>query len=903
MKILRMYLLVLLCSFLLFQQTSAANTDLSPYISKLEEAADVCDNSMFSTSQCTKICTNSAEQFKQAKTFSGIRGEMKNALTKCMTAMAANDDGRSSPLFNQIGALQATLSTELFKLKMASYGQQALAKAKAPPAQAVPQQVSVDSNIYDSNGQVDSNKIPVLYDGLSQNCQNLSSDMMKKLCSKMCQSAKKDVVRLLDTIKQAPKNISAADKERNTYNLLHTIETDLNFSCAKQFKAMPVAQQPSSYLALVDFVGAIKKGAWPPKPALSLELAMEEPAPELKQAEQLVSVTDAKALNTFDFSQAVSVIKSMPDYQALAQAVQGIPYSVKQMSSSLAALIAKESSYLNQKQQWQDKVQQLGMAGRRKELFEALNSQCDMAYLQTFNKPSNWHVNKVDTRQDMYGNAKKAPFEQLLSPAHLHRFCYQELASRLNPQYAQKNSRSELQILAENYISHAPVNPYKAVARDSEPARVMSEEDWLPAWHAYAQTRRAEFDSRQVNDKNSQLYAQLLNNENFEAWLDSNQQETRDGLKFFQATAQSANYQLQLASADKYRLIQSSFHGADNVYGQYPKINNSPKPGRNKQPNYIQVKILDMLQCTQAPALWQQFSQDPLAADYKQLNKTALALSACYRKVWKADRVFDFEDFKTAKNMGGQVERQVRERGELELKIYAPIAREQMKLTGFNYAELHAANLITHELERLKARFRDTLNGDVTAGSEDFSRLVGIQYQRITGIGLDEKDKAQDMLAKHNQKLKQQALLNKVNGSKQQDNIFAQLAVSGSAMKMQYYGRCIKNIENLYYNCECLADAYVKQKSDNPQFSDYKFGQGSAYGQCYDAQATEKTETQACASLQLPIYDCNCHGKTYVKMLQKAGIRRPTDRQAKDLKSKALSACQVDPKSLVKSAK
>lgn len=88
-----------------------------------------------------------------------------------------------------------------------------------------------------------------------------------------------------------------------------------------------------------------------------------------------------------------------------------------------------------------------------------------------------------------------------------------------------------------------------------------------------------------------------------------------------------------------------------------------------------------------------------------------------------------------------------------------------------------------------------------------------------------------------------------------------------------------------------------------PHISEYKFGQGSAFAQCYDAQATEKTEKQACADMQLSIFDCNCHGKTYVKMLQKAGIRRPTDRQARDLKAKALSASQVDPQSLVKSAK
>lgn len=52
-----------------FQQAGATASDLSPYIQKLEDAAEVCDNSMFFTSDCTEICTVSAEQFKQAETF------------------------------------------------------------------------------------------------------------------------------------------------------------------------------------------------------------------------------------------------------------------------------------------------------------------------------------------------------------------------------------------------------------------------------------------------------------------------------------------------------------------------------------------------------------------------------------------------------------------------------------------------------------------------------------------------------------------------------------------------------------------------------------------------------------------------------------------------------------------
>jgi hypothetical protein len=95
----------------------------------------------------------------------------------------------------------------------------------------------------------------------------------------------------------------------------------------------------------------------------------------------------------------------------------------------------------------------------------------------------------------------------------------------------------------------------------------------------------------------------------------------------------------------------------------------------------------------------------------------------------------------------------------------------------------------------------------------------------------------------------------------------------------------------------------MKEKNNNPNLSDDKFAQGPIYNQCYDAQATEKTEARACTSLQLDIFDCNYHGKTYFKMLQKARIRRPTDKQAKYVKAKAYSACTVNSKSLVKSAK
>ncbi|MCX2980779.1 hypothetical protein EYC98_07795 [Halieaceae bacterium IMCC14734] len=885
---------LLVCLFAL-QQASAAASDLSPYIQKLEDAAEVCDNSMFSTSDCTKICTASAEQFKQAKTFAGISGDTKNAIMNCVTAMAANEDGRSSELFNQVGALQATLSSELFKLKMAGYGQQALANAKAPPAQPVAQKVIIDTNIYDANGQVDADKIPGLYADLAQNCQGQSSAQMTKLCTSMCQNKKTEVVKLLDAIKQAPKNISAANKERNTYNLLRTIEIDLNTSCGSLYKKLPEAQQPESYLALLEFVGLIKTGVWPPKPALSLDLAIEEPDPAVKQAAQIADLTGANALNSFSFATAVSSIKSMPDYKTLETAARTIPYSAAQLRTAFNDLLSKEASYANQRQQWQEKVTQVGLAGRQKDLYEAVNGSCDMAYLRTHNQPTDWQVKMVATRADMYGNVQKAPFEQMLSPVHLHRFCYQELASRLQPQYAQIGSQSDLQTFADSYISQAPVDVDRAVARGSEPERVMSEEQWLPAWHAYAQARRAEFNSRQGNDKDIQLYAQLLKNENFEAWLNANQQETRDALKFFQVAAQSARYQLQLASADKYRLLESSFQGVDYLYGQYSRISSSTRPGSNKQQITTQIKILDMVQCEQAPALWQQFSQNPLAAGHKTLNNTGLALQACYRKVWKAGRIFDFEDFETAKTMGGQVEQQVRERGELQLNTYAPIDREQLKLTGFSYAELYAADLMVRQVERLKARFRDTLNGDVNAGAEDFTLLAANEYQLITGITIDEKDKAKGILAKRNQELKQQELLNRINGSEQAETISTQAAVSGSAMKMQYYGNCLNgDATSSYYNCECLADAYVKRKSDDPKLTDYAFAQSPAYSQCFDAQATEKTETQACKSLNLNIFDCNCFGKTFVSMLQKSGVQGLGSRQKNiDIKAKAYAACNV----------
>lgn len=292
----------------------------------------------------------------------------------CVTAMAANEEGRSSELFNQVGALQATLSTELFKLKMAGYGQQALANAKAPPAQAVAQKVIIDTNIYDANGQVDADKIPGLYDDLAQNCQGQSSAQMTKLCTSMCQNKKAEIVKLLETIKQAPKNISTADRERNTYNLLQAIETDLNFSCGNLYKKLPAAQQPGSYLALLEFVGLIKTGAWPAKPALSLELAIEKPDPTAKQAAQIAALTSESALKSFSFAKAVGAIKSMPDYKILETTAQAIPYSAAQLRTALDDLLSKESSYANQRQQWQEKVTQVGLAGRQKDLYEAIKA-------------------------------------------------------------------------------------------------------------------------------------------------------------------------------------------------------------------------------------------------------------------------------------------------------------------------------------------------------------------------------------------------------------------------------------------------------------------------------------------------------------------------------------------------
>ncbi len=687
------FLLSSLLSFSLTQQANAANTDLSPYISTLEAAAEVCDNSVFSTSACTTTCTTSAEQLSQAETIAGVQGDTERALTRCMTAMAVNEDGRDSPLFAQVSKLQAELSAALFKHRI---DQRARAALTQPDARAPQTNVAVpitSTSIYSADGAVDPSKIPALYDDLSRRCQSLGSAMMQRLCRSMCLSKETEVGNIVKTIEQAPNNISPAQRERNTYTLLVTIETDLSSSCAKQFAGMPSADQPKAYSSIRELIDLIKTGKWPPRPEAELALLKAKPTPA------------------------------------------------------------------------------------------------------------------------------------------------------------------------------------------------------APVAQAAAKTPRSQPTSQPVGDKNHELYLQLLDRERFSEWLNTHEHDATAALKFLDATARSASYQLELASGDKFRLIESSLHGVDYLYGQYPGANRSTKPGRKAKPRPVQVKVLDMVQCIQAPALWRQLSKDPSVATYQHLNKTALAVQACYLRVWQASRHFDFEDFETARSIGGAIEQQVRERGELKLKTYAPVAREQMRMTGFNYAQLYAAHLVTRKLDRLKSTFRDSLGGDANAGLEDFTALVGKEYRRITGIGLEEKDKAKTMINQQMLAMKQQALREKLGGATEPDPTPAVTPGSRSALKMQFFGRCVAGVEKQYYNCDCLADAYVQQKVDDPALTDYQFGQGPAYGKCYDAQATAKTEALACENLKLGIFDCNCHGSTYVEMLEAAGIRRPTDRRAISMKSIALAAC------------
>jgi len=481
MKFFKVFLLVTLNSFFCIQQAIAANSDLSTYITKLEAAANVCDNSMFSTTECTKTCTTSAVQLKEAKTLSGIKGDTKNAITNCMRAMAENDDGRNSPLFNQVGALQSRMTLELVTLKSKLLFNPPLASVES----VVPA-VIIESNIYDEKGVVDILKIPVLYDGLIQACQSQNSDSMKKMCANFCQSTKNNVSKLSNIVKQAP------DEERNVYNLLITLEIDVNSSCANLFRKLPIAQQPKHYLSIVEFIGLIRSGTWPPKPSFDTDLPIIELTAEEKQKNEILAITGTKAVKDFTFSQAIKSIKLMPGYQAMEKSIRSISQDVETIHRSLNNYLSKESSYANQRQKWQAKVDELGVVGKRKELYESINAQCDISYLTKYRQPQNWHVKAVNTSTNMYGVANKAPFEQLLRPVHLHRLCYQQMTNEINSKYTNATTREELQAIAEGFISLAPTSG-KAVARNSKPARVMSEHDWLPSWVAYKKSREVLF--------------------------------------------------------------------------------------------------------------------------------------------------------------------------------------------------------------------------------------------------------------------------------------------------------------------------------------------------------------------------------------------------------------------------
>lgn len=192
----------------------------------------------------------------------------------------------------------------------------------------------------------------------------------------------------------------------------------------------------------------------------------------------------------------------------------------------------------------------------------------------------------------------------------------------------------------------------------------------------------------------------------------------------------------------------------------------------------------------------------------------------------------------------------------------------------------------------LSATFAATGNAG-TPLSADSASLLGEEDQRDTNIGTNERSQSDFVIAKSDVLLKDDSIAKKNNASKQQDNSSLQLTESGTAIKTQFYERCSTGTEKLYYDCECLANEYVKQKTADPKLSDYKFVQGTAYKQCFDAKATAKTETLACKNTGLPMFDCDCNGKTYAVMLAKAGIPLPGSRKAKDLKAKALSACMV----------
>ncbi|GGD63012.1 hypothetical protein [Lacimicrobium alkaliphilum] len=851
-------------------------------ITILNDAAKICSK------DCQKTCSAEAKALAKLPGVSGHIQQFKQSATNCRSTLLNDKQGKSSPAHMNAYMSLMMVDSNIDQIIKAEQTQASTTnKANSAPSK-------VDTNIHDADGVLDINKVHQLYSHLPQFCDthlNNPGDVTLRTCRDQCQQGADKVKEYSENyLHSAEKSKSATGLDIMKYKgLMASNLQQLERTLSKQgmcfyileghFKKGPT---PDIYKAIYAAAQEVKDGKWPPKAAPSLdldELLVEEDETLADKLKRLFAI-DAPQKLTFTGAQQLFV--NTPEFKAIAAEARKNGFHVAQVKQSMTKLNTLKDKL--DSNQWRRKAEQFSDYGSKAELVEALTRRCDTSYLKDFNQDRLWIM-----------PVGRHGFElnYHIPSAYLHRLCFNELTPALQADIDTMTSRESYQTWVEQHVSQAPLSG-RATCRDCPPDRVMTPAQWLPAWATYAQTRADEFENQGKNAEYVANYKAVMQQEPFTQWLKQHQQEVNDAQDALKSAAMSARHQITLASPYKMEMTKTGLHGIDYVYAYMPKLVQTNKPRANDVPKVrlTSFKLHDMLACEQASSLWQAFIKDPVNVGYDHFHKTRIAISTCNDKFnYVANSRSGFDDLITASSIGGDVVQQVITKGQLQVNTRGTVYNEYIKFQGVDYLDFYGLYSVNEKLKQLAAR----LSSDQESAKNHFATLTADEYQQITGIDINDKQKivqAMEDYKKQQKQQKQQALIERMGGQADKQQTIEKAKVSGSALKMERYGRCLRDGTANTYNCECLADAYVKQKAANPALDDYQIHKNTS-AQCFDLTAIAKVKNKECTGRQK--YgtslktDCECYGNTYAKLVTQSG--RLTRADQKRAGSEALTAC------------
>ncbi|WP_286272041.1 hypothetical protein [Thalassotalea hakodatensis] len=853
-------------------------------INALEQASNICQGS------CQKTCATQAKILKNMASLSGKIPTIKQGVKACRDAFA-NDSSKNSAthssVYMSLMMVDSNLNLIVNAEQTSASSQQAAKTAPLP---------NVDLTIHDQSGNLAPNKVKALYSHLSAYCQSyMNSAGVVKLCKSQCENTSKQLSRNFDNIPAAQqkaktatgiKQISAKGSLRALTMGLEQKLTGQTGGCIHYFNAYLDKSKttPQIVTTLIAAGQEIKAGKWPVKEAPSLNLDELLVEKEITISDKVKQVVAVNAIENLTFSEAQNLFTNTDEFKKIQSSVNKNGFKLDQIKASMEKLEKLKSKV--DSNTWKKKALQFSEYGSQAELVAALTQSCDTNYLTQFNQDSPWLIPN---------NQKSFALNYQLKPAYLHRLCFNELHNNVTRNVSTFTSANQFNEWQQNNVSQAPLSG-RATCRDCPPDRVMTAEQWLPNWSAYAKNKQNKFNQVAKSNEKQTKYLTFVE-QTLSPWIKQHQQEINGALKVLSAAEKSSKLQQEMMGKFPDKLIESNIHQPPgNLYGFIQQVGITGNDQRTGKPKFYQAILLkNIVSCEQGASLASELFDAPANTSYQTLLKATVAINRC-ADLFPVIAKTNFEDLDTAKTMGKSVVEKVIKQGNLTLSTQGAIYNDYIQFLGFDYLDLYGMQRVMHMLknERNNHKLSDnTIN-------EHFIALTKQAFNTLTNIDFDNKAAMQSLLAKRAQAEKERKLALRLGNPAQhaeQQNIIKPRKVSSNAYRLDYLGRCMRNGTANTYNCECAANAYEKQREKTPNITEYKFAKSEPFRQCADEKAIADLQLNQCTSMQksgaFSGVNCGCYatsyGNTIANMIKKSGY--PNSRQQSQARQTATKSC------------